>query len=131
MESWRMQAKCKDQTELFYSEDLQKINQAKKICAECPVVHECREFVRSHLDDQHYGVWAGDYYWGGTLLKSPGCEIARHSSHRPLGRNGLPQYSVTLIEQLTDEGWSQRRIAHKLSISRRTVARYRMLRRQR
>ena len=43
--SWEAKARCRDGsgalTHLFFSEELQDIARAKRICAECPVIEPC------------------------------------------------------------------------------------------
>lgn len=58
---WKDEGLCKGKSETFYYErdgkTVNKIKEAKAICAECPVLKECREFIKK--DGDHYGIWAG------------------------------------------------------------------------
>lgn len=54
---WRDDAACKGVTDLFFPDkDWSRAAEAKQICAECPVLDECKDFsTRYELD----GIWAG------------------------------------------------------------------------
>ena len=43
--------------------EVDKIEQAKRICEQCPVRQECRAYHEGNGD--RYGVWAGEYFNGG------------------------------------------------------------------
>ena len=63
MATWLDLAACKGQPiEVFFVEKhgrIQNANEAKKICATCPVVHECLEYALNvHYRDQ-WGVYGG------------------------------------------------------------------------
>ena len=49
-------AACRGRTELFYCNDGGHATEAKKICAACPVLAECRAHA---IPNEHYGVWGG------------------------------------------------------------------------
>lgn len=55
---WMSKAACVGHGELFF-DDLKKSNvtKARKICASCPVLEECRAFAIPREDE--YGVWGG------------------------------------------------------------------------
>jgi WhiB family redox-sensing transcriptional regulator len=50
-------AACRGKGDLFF-DDMKKLQvaQAKKICAACPVLAECRAHA---LENEEYGVWGG------------------------------------------------------------------------
>ena len=57
-ETWRQQAACAQlgvPTTVFFSDDLGDITQAKRICAECPVL-------------ESWGVWGGQLFRNGHIL---------------------------------------------------------------
>lgn len=58
---WQDHALCKGYPETFYYErdgmTVPKIKKAKEICTQCPVLNQCREFIKK--DGDHYGIWAG------------------------------------------------------------------------
>lgn len=49
---WMTQAACKGHTWTMYDDHPE---QAKAICATCPVIEECREYGQG----ERYGVWGG------------------------------------------------------------------------
>ncbi len=57
---WRKRAGCKGlDVELFYPapEDESEANEAKAICAQCPVRQACLEYALAHRERE--GVWGG------------------------------------------------------------------------
>lgn len=61
---WREDGACKGYPELFYNgEDERKgirrakEREAKEVCAECPVLAQCREYALE--TGEPYGVWGG------------------------------------------------------------------------
>ena len=67
-------------THLFFSSDIADINQAKRICADCPVAAAC---LQGALDrHEPCGVWGGHLLANGQILahKRP---RGRPPKHRP------------------------------------------------
>lgn len=60
---WRDAAACRGRDDLFYPSAEETIrtpwiyDEPRSICAACPVLADCREFVLAH--PQHGGLWAG------------------------------------------------------------------------
>lgn len=69
-EAWRDNASCAtihgDLAATFFSEELQDIATAKRICAECPVMTECLEGALERHEP--YGVWGGQLFLNGKVL---------------------------------------------------------------
>ncbi|MEL7210751.1 MAG: WhiB family transcriptional regulator, partial [Actinomycetota bacterium] len=69
-ETWWDQAVCADGTgdltALFFSEELQDIAAAKRICAGCPVMAECLEGALDRREP--WGVWGGQLIANGRVL---------------------------------------------------------------
>lgn len=69
-EAWRADARCAsvDGTlaSTFFSEELQDIAVAKRICAECPVLAECLEGALERYEP--YGVWGGQLFQNGKIV---------------------------------------------------------------
>lgn len=67
---WTDQAKCAglsdSLTDVFFSEELQDIATAKRICAECPVMAECLEGAIQRREPS--GVWGGQLFMNGKVL---------------------------------------------------------------
>ncbi len=65
-EDWRLKASCRNyDTEFFFPEKGEKgaeqASQAKAVCAECPVIEPCRDYiyeVRFRYEDD-YGIFGG------------------------------------------------------------------------
>ncbi len=79
---WRKKAACLDEDpELFFpigttGRALEQIEEAKAVCAQCPVIQECLEWA---LDtNQDAGVWGGM------------SEEGRRTLRRKWGRRGRP-----------------------------------------
>lgn len=66
-------AACKDETDLFFSNDAHDVRMALAICRGCPVIAECREYVPEVDRGGYYGTLAGM-----TWQKRRGMERASH-----------------------------------------------------
>lgn len=70
-EDWRGRAACRGRSELYFNETkrgwgvIKSINEAARLCHECPVVAECDALARK-LHEQEpgmlAGLWAGVWY---------------------------------------------------------------------
>lgn len=69
-ESWHALASCATENgganDVFFSEELQDIAQAKSICAECPVIAPCLEGAIERREP--WGVWGGQLFMNGKVL---------------------------------------------------------------
>ena len=69
-ESCHAMARCANDTgldnDVFFSEELQDIAQAKTICAECPVIAPCLEGAIERREP--WGVWGGQLFMNGKVL---------------------------------------------------------------
>lgn len=68
-EAWRVDAACRsvpDAPTLFFSEELQDIAAAKRVCAECPVIGPCLEGAIGRAEP--CGVWGGQLFLNGRIL---------------------------------------------------------------
>lgn len=67
---WQANARCAteggDLASLFFSEELQDIAAAKRMCAECPVMAECLEGAIERREP--WGVWGGQLFMNGKVL---------------------------------------------------------------
>jgi WhiB family redox-sensing transcriptional regulator len=88
--SWWAQASCATGgaglTALFFSEELQDIAAAKRLCAECPVLAECLEGAMARREP--WGVWGGQLFLNGHILASKRRrgrppKVARPEDHLP------------------------------------------------
>ena len=68
----RAEAACADGTgrlaELFFSDELHEIAEAKKICTTCPVMAECLEGAVERREP--WGVWGGQLLVSGRIVMS-------------------------------------------------------------
>lgn len=67
--TWQAEAACvglDGGEEIFFSEELQDIAAAKRICAECPVMAECLEGAMTRREP--WGVWGGQLFMNGRVL---------------------------------------------------------------
>ncbi len=89
--SWRDEAACKGDTRLFFPPKAERPQararreaKAQRLCDECPVSDECREFARRNHE---YGFWAGESeeerHLAGFTVSAPIGIRARH--HKPTG----------------------------------------------
>lgn len=60
---WKSQALCSGKTDLFFGPSTERAAnrrkrecEAKSICAKCPVLENCRQYIQTHSE---YGIWAG------------------------------------------------------------------------
>lgn len=68
-ETWRIDAACRtipDARDLFFSEELHEIAEAKRVCAECPVIAPCLEGALARAEP--CGVWGGQLFLNGRIL---------------------------------------------------------------
>ncbi|MCU1459329.1 MAG: Transcription factor WhiB [Actinomycetia bacterium] len=69
-ETWRADARCRDGSarlvELFYSEELEDIAEAKEFCLACPVRDEC--LAGALVRHEPYGVWGGQLVTEGKVV---------------------------------------------------------------
>lgn len=56
-EPWRDLAACRGRTGLFFATDEAEVARARAICADCPVLADCRAWVTAN--PQRHGVFAG------------------------------------------------------------------------
>ena len=70
--AWQADALCATGgaglTALFFSEELQDIAAAKRLCAECPVLARCLEGAMVRREP--WGVWGGQLFLNGKILAS-------------------------------------------------------------
>lgn len=58
-EPWQAEGICRqvDTGDMFFPDKGGSTKEAKRVCAVCPVIEECREFALAH--DERFGVWGG------------------------------------------------------------------------
>lgn len=98
--SWWAQARCNDTagslSGLFFSEELQDIAAAKRICALCPVMEECLAGALARREP--WGVWGGQLFRNGRILATKRRRGRPPKVARP--EDELPQ--VPVPEALTE-----------------------------
>ena len=87
-EPWVAEGACRGMTEVFFSDDPGDIEQAKRICATCPVIGKCLEKATDRREP--CGVWGGQLFRNGHILA-----VKR--------RRGRPSKASQAALQLTEE----------------------------
>ncbi len=91
---WMNSAACAGKSEMFFAPGgerpetrTRRESAAREICAQCPVLQECRDWARSNRE---YGFWGGeseeDRAAAGFRVTMPVGRVARYSKG-----NGTPQ----------------------------------------
>ncbi|HXH57558.1 WhiB family transcriptional regulator [Iamia sp.] len=92
--SWWADARCDDAngslSALFFSEELQDIAAAKRICALCPVIEDCLGGALARREP--WGVWGGQLFRNGRILASKRRRGRPPKVARP--EDELPQVAV-------------------------------------
>lgn len=60
------QGACRGMTDVFFSDEPGDIEQAKRICATCPVIEPCLEAAIAFPEP--WGVWGGQLFRNGHIL---------------------------------------------------------------
>ena len=90
---------------LFFSEELQDIARAKRICAECPVMEQCLEGALARKEP--LGVWGGQLFANGKVL------TAKRRRGRP-PKNPRPEDEFVHVDRPGGAPLG-RRAAHRVS----------------
>lgn len=105
--SWLDDAACKGATAIFFAEGQgHNLRAARAICAECPVIAECRQ---AGLHERH-GIWGG-------LSPRQRRRLRRGLSD---GRSHAPRVRAE-AERLLTEGWTDANVARRTGVPQRTV----------
>lgn len=66
---WTLLARCSDlDTALFFSDDLDDIAAAKRVCLDCPARRRCLDAAMER--GEQYGVWGGHLLVAGRIVLS-------------------------------------------------------------
>lgn len=66
---WLLEANCRDlDTAHFFSDDLDDIAEAKRVCLACPVRTRCLDAAVER--GEQYGVWGGHLFVAGRIVLS-------------------------------------------------------------
>ena len=90
-ETWEDHASCRavpGAADLVFSEDIGEIANAKRVCAECPVLAPCLEAAIER--GEPCGVWGGQLFMNGKMLA-----IKRRRGRPP--KNPRPEDQMPLI----------------------------------
>ncbi|MGB3411170.1 MAG: WhiB family transcriptional regulator [Microthrixaceae bacterium] len=91
VDSWMNDAGCRElDTTVFFSDDLDDIGAAKRICIDCPVRGRCLDAAVSR--GEQYGVWGGHLFVAGRIVLSKRRRGRPPASPRP--GDTLPEVSV-------------------------------------
>lgn len=88
---WEPLAACRDlATAMFFSDDLDDIAEAKRVCLACPVRTECLDAaVQRH---EQFGVWGGHLFVSGRIVLSKRRRGRPPKTPRP--QDTLPEVEV-------------------------------------
>ena len=65
--SWEHKANCASvDTSLFFSDDLDEISEAKRVCLACPVRVRCLDTAVER--GEQYGIWGGHLFVAGRII---------------------------------------------------------------
>ncbi len=91
VDSWMNDAGCRElDTTVFFSDDLDDIGAAKRICLDCPVRGRCLDAAVSR--GEQYGVWGGHLFVAGRIVLSKRRRGRPPASPRP--GDTLPEVTV-------------------------------------
>lgn len=108
---WHEQAACRESDpDLFHPEPGVNPHEAKRICAACPVLAQCRAYA-FHIGEEH-GVW------GGLSADERRQQYPRH----PRATGGRHDHTIA---RLTRTGHSLTEIATALDLTPQTISRAR------
>lgn len=106
---WMSNAPCRDEADLFFSEDGRNVAKAKRICTQhCPLASRiaCMDYA---LDNNlEYGVWGGTSRGERVEKQCMSCEQVKPLGDFPVRHNTLDGYNPTCSSCASDFG---RRIA--------------------
>ncbi len=86
-------------TGLFFSDDLDDIGKAKRICATCPVMVSCLETAIA--EGEQWGVWGGQLFVSGKVVLTKRRRGRPPKEARPGDQLPLIPVPEHLIDQLT------------------------------
>jgi WhiB family redox-sensing transcriptional regulator len=67
--AWETLASCRDlATAAFFTDDLDEIAEAKRICLSCPVRTDCLDAAVTRREQ--YGIWGGHLFVAGRIVLS-------------------------------------------------------------
>ncbi|NIJ11039.1 WhiB family redox-sensing transcriptional regulator [Saccharomonospora amisosensis] len=114
-EGWRARAACATpdiDPEVFFPEPgpdmADRIAQAQRVCAGCPVQAACRDYAQHH--GERHGIWGG--------------HSTRHLP-RSHGVHAATRHRAAAVARLSRAGLTVDEIADRLQVTARTVGRYR------
>lgn len=65
--TWELDAACRDlSTEVFFSDDVDDIGAAKRICLACPVRTRCLDAAVER--GEQFGIWGGHLFVSGRIV---------------------------------------------------------------
>jgi WhiB family redox-sensing transcriptional regulator len=66
---WESLAQCRDlATSAFFTDDLDEIAEAKRVCLSCPVRTDCLDAAVTRREQ--YGIWGGHLFVAGRIVLS-------------------------------------------------------------
>src|SRR5699024_10041613 len=88
--------------DLFFSERPADLEQAKTLCAGCPLIDECRQGALDRAEP--WGVWGGAIFDAGRIIAVKRRRVAARGSASRRGASGLAEDPVQLGAALRAHG---------------------------
>ena len=93
-DQWETEANCASvDTSLFFSDDLDEIGEAKRVCLACPVRVRCLDTAVER--GEQYGIWGGHLFVAGRIILSKRRRGRPPKTPRP--GDTLPEVEVPAI----------------------------------
>ena len=93
-DQWEIEANCASvDTNLFFSDDLDEIGEAKRVCLACPVRVRCLDTAVER--GEQYGIWGGHLFVAGRIVLSKRRRGRPPKTPRP--GDTLPEVEVPAI----------------------------------
>jgi len=94
---WQDRAACRDLTPVgFYSDELDDVSAAKRLCLTCPVRRECLDAAVANREPA--GVWGGHLFVDGRIV------LQKRRRGRP-PRQARPEDTFPLVDLPDDYRW--------------------------
>lgn len=106
-EYWKQEALCGDPEnyeyyqDLFFSDIIEDIIEAKELCRECPVLAECLEAAIEVSEP--WGVWGGQLFYNGQIIvgkRRPGRPRKGETSFIEFPEVPVPEHLESVVEEL-------------------------------
>ena len=101
-EDWQKEALCSELHDMFFSDEIKDILEAKEICRVCPVMTECLQIAIER--EEPWGVWGGQLFYDGYVVagkKRPGRPPKDGTSYTRFPEMPIPEHLIEIVEDIT------------------------------